>query len=758
MHTNKTLATSRLCVFARRSVIRVNSCPFVACISQLKPDFQNIYLDNAAFVTILPRLHQANIQCPPPRKNLFHTLRLAPLAAISAVIILSVARAEGVSFTVAPFSEERKPVAIDGPQSIALTLEPILGYKIVDSSISTSADKILWKPAGAHSYKASNIFSSQEFVHVDGTIIKIETGSGDGGETEPDPFHVTITAVDLDWDTNGSKGVAITEETEDEDFVWITDQTNGSFTVNAPLEGGDDMYIWEGKKIFDKYPDMQLTWDASQLDIIANGKLIEGGSLFIPRTTWGASSNPQATTFKVSRNINSSQDNSLLSIRLDRLGNAKNKNGGKDSMFNNNAAGTNVGGVNAAASSADNSHDVIKAKTLRVMLKEVSFSGEKYHEVARDEDGSKKFSAPHWVDNSNPLDSDANDVDDKKYPVCFTRNTKMKVSVKWSAPGVGPADKVRVSGIGPKGLIFPEINATVSAGMIVVENYWCETPFANTVDFFDPMEIKWTVKIGDKTFNGGTSSNQAYVTLGDPQTTVFHTLAHRGCEKAKDQSTVDGTTEKVWSVFGGEKVNNVERVDKAPLKYYASYSCKNRNTAELLKFGDGQCSAWALLFIDMLKVQGINYSDELATFVPSKSSQAAGFLISTWTFKGEGTSGLSTFPYENITMTSDYPGTDKYKWIKEDVKDDDGIKGQNNENPASIFIQHYAVAIGGKFYDPSYGVTYKNLQGFKENLAGLFLEGYGRTDDGNGGFLSTRSFFIRNRIEISDISVSYRNQ
>ncbi len=362
--------------------------------------------------------------------------------------------------------------------------------------------------------------------------------------------------------------------------------------------------------------------------------------------------------------------------------------------------------------------DNIRLTILSVDLKEVSFSGTKYHTVKKD-DGSQDYAAPHWQDNSSPLNGDADDAGDKKYPICFTRNTKMKVSAKWNIEPSGLGVTIKVKGDGPGNLDFPETTATISGNVLTITDVECSNPFANEVDFFDPMSITWSFSMdgGSTWCNAGTSANQTYVTLGDPLTTVFHTLAHLGCKNADSENTEANCTSKIWSEFTDR---DVRRVDGVQLTYYASYTCGNVTTASLLANGDGQCGSWAKFFIDMRKVQGIDDTDEYVIFEPMADD---GFCAKNWTFTGAGSSGHATYPYLNLP-DSPLVGATSYNWKFSEVDDATGIPGQGNANPASLFNNHQVV-ISGQYYDPSYGVQHATLQVIDDNAIDGFYIGPG---------------------------------
>lgn len=297
----------------------------------------------------------------------------------------------------------------------------------------------------------------------------------------------------------------------------------------------------------------------------------------------------------------------------------------------------------------------------------------------------------------------------------------MKVSAKWRIEPSGLGVTIKIKGDGPGNLDFPETTAAISGNDLTITDVECSNPFANEIDFFDPMSISWSYSMdgGSTWCSAGTSANQTYVTLGDPLTTVYHTLVHLGCKNADGENTATNCTSRIWIEFTDR---DVRRVDGVQLTYYASYTCGNVTTASLLANGDGQCGAWASLFIDMRKVQGIDDTDEYVIFRPITPygipQSYVGFLVKNWTFTGAGTSGFATHPYMNIP---DFPlvGGDSYNWKFSEVDDATGIPGQGNANPASLFNNHQVV-ISGEYYDPSCGIKHSRLQDIDDNA----IDGY----------------------------------
>lgn len=325
------------------------------------------------------------------------------------------------------------------------------------------------------------------------------------------------------------------------------------------------------------------------------------------------------------------------------------------------------------------------------------------HDVALDATGAA-YPTPHWKRNRAT-----------QSPTCYERAAKMKVTVKFTAAtGVTGSVKVRGSG---SGFSFASTDAPVSSGTVTVSDWAADKAFANTVDIFDPMDLLWEVSVdgGTTWTSGGTSSNQTYITLGSPATTtIYHTLAQIGCQNAKGQNAEAQTIVKVWGAFTGR---DVRRIDGTRLTYYADYTTTNVTTASLLTNGDGQCGAWAKLFLDMLKVQGIDQANEYIIFQPMNSS---GFLVKNWNIPAAGgISGVPGYPFLNV-QDNPLVGKTSYNFKYAQVTDQAGIPGQGTANPASLFGNHQIVKLDGIYYDPSYGVTYANFAAIK----GAAIDGF----------------------------------
>jgi hypothetical protein len=328
--------------------------------------------------------------------------------------------------------------------------------------------------------------------------------------------------------------------------------------------------------------------------------------------------------------------------------------------------------------------DEIKVTVIKVQLKELAFTNN--HTIVKD-DGSQSYTAPHWQDNAPP------------HPLCFTRDTKMMVDALWR---IEPADTgvvISAKGVGPGNLLFPATSAAISGHDMFVLDMECDEPFPDEVAFYNPMVIDWLFSFdgGYTWLNAGVSDNQTYVTLGSPLTTVYHTLAHLGCINAAGEYTASGCTLKIWDEFTDL---DVRRIDNTQLTYYSSYLCTNVTTADLLKHGDGQCGAWARLFIDIRKVQGIDDYNEYIVFRPIPPAgipqNYVRIAVKNWVFSGAGSSGNTNFPYLNIPDTQ-YIDATGYNWLYSEANDAAGVPGQGNPNPASLFNNHQVVISGAAF-------------------------------------------------------------
>ena len=363
---------------------------------------------------------------------------------------------------------------------------------------------------------------------------------------------------------------------------------------------------------------------------------------------------------------------------------------------------------------------------LPVEVVEVSFAGAKYHELKKD-DVSVTYSAPHWVDkdgNGNPTDT-ANG--EKDYSVAYTRNTKPSIGAKFSIQGLPNNLAIKLRAKGSDGIEIPETAAQINGNDVTLPVTASSTNWPNTIKFYDRIDVNkafkldWEIKVGDSDWaQVASTKHQVYLTLDDPaqMKDIFgnaiqlrqETLFYLSCKNADGKTSQADTTDAIWSEFTDR---DVRRIDGTQMTYYKTYQCQVQVTdaSGLLKFGDGQCGSWASLFIRLRQIHGIDVANEYVIF--SSINNNEGFLVKNWNFNGAGSSGIPAYPYLNIP-DAPFPAQNSYPWKFAEVTDQNGIAGQGNPNPASLFGNHQVV-LDGQYYDPSYGQKFASLKDIDDN-------------------------------------------
>ena len=191
----------------------------------------------------------------------------------------------------------------------------------------------------------------------------------------------------------------------------------------------------------------------------------------------------------------------------------------------------------------------------------------------------------------------------------------------------------------------------------------------------------------------GVTKHTVYLTLADPLTGLRQeSLFNLGSRQANgmggnvsDPSDREAITEAIWTDFGAR---NVRRIDGTQLTYYSSFLTQVTSTQDLLATGDGQCSSWAKLFLDVRKIQGIADIDNYVKFTPLQPNFFKGFIIADWSFTGSGQSNHQEYPYLNLP---DDPFINPffpigYSWRYSEAHDEFGVPGQSSPKSMS-FLQ-----------------------------------------------------------------------
>jgi hypothetical protein len=137
-------------------------------------------------------------------------------------------------------------------------------------------------------------------------------------------------------------------------------------------------------------------------------------------------------------------------------------------------------------------HDTgpIQSKELtvvKIIIKEVGFSadtGSNYIEVKSD--SLVPYSAPHWQDNSTPLNGNATDSGDVKHSAAYIRNTKPKIAAKFEVAPSGLSNNFTVEAAGPTGFkINAGTSATLSGGLLTLDPTVSSETLPNTILYHD---------------------------------------------------------------------------------------------------------------------------------------------------------------------------------------------------------------------------------------------------------------------------------
>jgi hypothetical protein len=365
------------------------------------------------------------------------------------------------------------------------------------------------------------------------------------------------------------------------------------------------------------------------------------------------------------------------------------------------------------------------------VLKEVTYSGEHYIEMKRDGETNfgELFPKPHFLSSR---------VLNEQSPFACVSGFNIAASTAFDGNEFFETVKVRGKGeIQVNGvtitICFEEQTATQNAiDKKITCNLISILPYMAV--FLDDLKIKWEIKakkagepIGEWE-PVGESINDWYLTLSKPIAEEagkgylhFHTLFDISCRYgigASDFELING----IWGHFAGRQV---KRADGQFMKYYGQWSGGDLGvkTSELLQNKDGECTAWARLFLDVLKVHGFREADNIVTV---KSTESTGFMIKEWqSISGQGSYTNTDYPYKNLRGTPPYNSNNSYNWDYAEITLKKSSESQNNNNPRSDFDRHRFVKVKGILYDPSYGISYGNSKSISipsVQFPGLFDE------------------------------------
>ena len=356
--------------------------------------------------------------------------------------------------------------------------------------------------------------------------------------------------------------------------------------------------------------------------------------------------------------------------------------------------------------------------------------------------GVSPYVSPEWLDANQ--DGDADDPGDNKFPTSYVRYEVLSVSAVFHLDGEWQGGKILVYAVGPDSITVDWTEASVSGNVVSINNVQAKSNFPKVVKHYDDFNLNWFAKVQGQTAQipVGTSSNDVYLTLAEPQGPMYHTVVHLGSHYAQGATTENDVVFDVWgNVFSN---HTVERVDGMDLWYYHDYGIRNDTTEKLLTpisttdgtLGDGKCQAWVSLMSDVLKTQGVT-THTIIKVAPDGSvisPAPQGFLVNSWSFEGAGSSDaaivsmqsigglpldrdqfVTAYPYMNVLQPDGGVWNEErngYEFRFEDVTDGTGIPGKGmNSNPASIFANHglieYNTGAETVWFDPSYAQIYQ---------------------------------------------------
>ncbi len=374
-------------------------------------------------------------------------------------------------------------------------------------------------------------------------------------------------------------------------------------------------------------------------------------------------------------------------------------------------------------------------------LKSVTFAdpaGGGYHAVYVD--AGAAYGTPQWQDNSDSalnqghLDGDAEDWDDDpadhQYPVCYESGSNLKVTVMFLADPQEDFEDATIEGDGPEGLDFSAEEAdfvTIGDKDYARVEFESSAAFlASKVDWFPGMEIKWTLRSEGRVLVE-KSVNEVFVTLVAPECdTLYRTVAYLACSNtgAEDEDVALAHTWNLFSTGTGPADvcgwNDATRGYDRDLHFWKVANTTESTTADLLSSANGNCDAWAHIFRDALRANGVTVNRVVVLPMDYVANHPE----------------YTRLVVKNVEWDDadpEFPGDDPWKYGDDDIdKTPQGLPGQNMATPAEkIFWWHHVTVITydpntSTYYDPSYGIAAEDEEDFTQKAIagwGLFRNG-----------------------------------
>ena len=288
----------------------------------------------------------------------------------------------------------------------------------------------------------------------------------------------------------------------------------------------------------------------------------------------------------------------------------------------------------------------------------------------------------------------------------------------------------------------------------------------NQIAYVESFSPKWKITYDGTNWEeiSNQSSNELYVTWKKPADEVplntftyenyefkhIHSIFDISCKANNGQIISDEQVllNNIWAVFKNSSnisYNNLlKRKDNKLLTYYKNFHTLNQTAPSMIRDVDatGQCFSFSFLFIDLQRIQGSNlvtFLNNHKNVVPKyyephrtlcgdvsntlNDNPIQYFLVKNWLFEGTGLdrNRCIDLPYVLLSSTESIQNQGTNLLVKGDIKKINGIEGQNQPEPLSIFAVHSVVLINGQYYDASYGKTYSSIPDFTNHAIAGWL-------------------------------------
>jgi len=414
-----------------------------------------------------------------------------------------------------------------------------------------------------------------------------------------------------------------------------------------------------------------------------------------------------------------------------------------------------------------------------ICLKEVHFAGTNltnYVPIVKD-NGSATYLAPQFAKNhTGGCKNSTGGQVVNQFPVAYVSGTKAKVKAVFtmacSAPHSFWIRGVVSPSIVPGGIVFSPQEVSVKSPPVDLIYDFKEANVVfedKRVRFIEHFKIQW--EFGNSE-NGpwlpiDESDNNLYIThekalagtYAKGTYKVRESSLHNGCKAANGKNTKDDIVMTIHdNYFAG--ANSKDKFG-TPLTYWGQYSGSSCvNLDDFFAKSDGTCGTWTWYFLEVLDIQGIaaiekiiepnplmvspterlNLIAKFTTDFPDESIIEFGtvlwFMVKTW----------SNQQYFNL-------GNDPNLWQHD--PGGAGIKGQNNNEPTSIHLNHGFMQYGSIFYDPSYGNKIAaDLAEYEDASIDVVKAVYFSTQNKTNRIITFRMYqYKRNKIDSQELSI-----